>query len=362
MRLTLCAPRCLAILLLFSAPRLPGLDFQGKEFLGLTNFQAFAVAPAATNEETWFTSPALPFHIEGDQLILSWNIELAPTAYSIMEVRALYQQNVTPWFTLGIWAGEASRVPRGSLPGQAGPAGKVETDVLHLTKAASAFQVRVRVGWTDGGQAARLKFLGLSLTDGKAQPAPPAREASPAWGKSLNVPELSQMAYPGGGAWCSPASTAMALGYWAGASKQPRNFPDVPEVARAVHDPNWPGTGNWPFNTAYAGSFPHLRAYVTRFSSVAEIESWIAAGVPVIASVAYGYLKGNAEKGNGHLVVCVGFSPTGDLIINDPGTRQNIRKVFARGDFERAWATSNQTVYLIYPVDHPIPANRWGHW
>ena len=42
----------------------------------------------------------------------------------------------------------------------------------------------------------------------------------------------------------------------------------VPEVAAVVYDDSFAGTGNWPFNTAFAGSFPGMRSYVTRLDDI----------------------------------------------------------------------------------------------
>ena len=141
----------------------------------------------------------------------------------------------------------------------------------------------------------------------------------------------------------------------------------VPEVARAVYDPSWPGTGNWPFNTAFAGSLPGLRAYVARLIDVSELEDWIASGVPVVLSVSYPTLKGRGgETGGGHLVVCVGFTTNGDVVINDPWAvlqkGERVQKTFPRQNLIDAWRLSQQTVYLIYPEGTRLPADRFGHW
>ena len=87
-------------------------------------------------------------------------------------------------------------------------------------------------------------------------------------------------------------------------------------------------TGNWAFNTAFAGNLEGLRAYVTRFSDISELEDWIAAGIPVIISARYDLLQdGRADDFNGHLTVCRGFTDSGDLIINDPWTDVKVESV-----------------------------------
>jgi hypothetical protein len=206
-----------------------------------------------------------------------------------------------------------------------------------------------------------LKFLGLSLKDSRAEP-PDLRPNRDAWGKTLPVPERSQLGYSNGVALCSPASVSMILGYWSRTLDRPELDLGVPQVEQAVYDPGWPGTGNWPFNTAFAGSFPGLRAYVTRLTDLAEIEDWIAAGVPVGLSVCLNRLMGRDGPPSGHLVVCVGFTAEGDLVINDPGVRKKVRKVVSRKNARFAWAYSKNTVYLIYPETLTPPRDRFGHW
>ena len=159
----------------------------------------------------------------------------------------------------------------------------------------------------------------------------------------------------------------MILAHWAGVLRRPELDVPVPEVARAVYDRNWPGTGNWPFNTAFAGQFEGLRAYVTRLADLREIEDWVAAGVPVAASVSFDLLNGKAaDLGNGHLVVVVGFTETGDMVVNDPWPDpkgvNSVRKTYPRQAFLRAWARSRHTVYLIHPQTVRPPSPRLGHW
>ena len=192
---------------------------------------------------------------------------------------------------------------------------------------------------------------------------PPHKEA---WGRVLEVPERSQLDYPDGRGWCSPAATSMVLAWWARRLNRPELDVDVPEVALGVHDPRWPGTGNWPFNTAFAGAIPGIRAFVARLTDLSEVEQWTASGVPVVLSVLPGLLYGTDSASSGHLVVCAGFNEAGDPVVNDPWARrehgQRVRRVYARDRLAAAWAASRQTVYLIFPESHRVPRDRFGHW
>ncbi len=206
----------------------------------------------------------------------------------------------------------------------------------------------------------KLKFLGVSLFNSKTTPAPLSPNRA-AWGKTILVPERSQMAYENGKALCSPATVSMLLAYWSGKLKRPELDRSVPEISEGVYDPNWPGTGNWAFNMAYAGSFRGMRAYVTRLSDVSELEDWITRGIPVGLSVCYNRLRGKSREPSGHVVVCCGFTENGDAIINDPGTSQNVRKISPRANLIDAWSYSKNTVYLLYPTNAELPKDKLGH-
>ena len=123
-----------------------------------------------------------------------------------------------------------------------------------------------------------------------------------------------------------------------------------------VYDPVYDGTGNWPFNTAFVSSFG-LEAYVARFDTLAEIVPWLEAGIPVIASISWerGKLDNAAlERSSGHLLIVVGFTTCGDVIVNDPAAipsvNGSVRRTYRRDQFKQAWQRKGcGTVYLIYP-------------
>ena len=60
------------------------------------------------------------------------------------------------------------------------------------------------------------------------------------------------------------------------------------------------GAGNWPFNTAYAANLTG-DAFVTRLTSLREAERFIAAGIPLAASISFsrGQLDGGADQRDG---------------------------------------------------------------
>jgi hypothetical protein len=192
----------------------------------------------------------------------------------------------------------------------------------------------------------------------------------------LKVPRYSQMlhagTYPqwdnGGEAWCSPTSTTMLLAYWNSLPSErdlrwiDDDQPQKPVIhaARHVYDYRYDGAGNWPFNTAYAGTLG-LDAYVTRLRSLREAERYIKGGIPLAASVAFdsGELTGAPiSSTNGHLMVIRGFTADGDVIVNDPAApnRRSVRRTYDRGQFENAWIpATGGVVYVVRPPGTPLP-------
>ena len=118
--------------------------------------------------------------------------------------------------------------------------------------------------------------------------------------------------------------------------------PCVDHAARFTFDAAYDGTGNWPFNTAYAAHFG-LDAFVTRLRSLAEAELFLAAGIPLVASIAAGpgELDGFLlpQGTAGHLVVIVGFTRRGRPDRQRPGgaVERAVRRSYDRAQFERAW-------------------------
>ena len=341
-------------------------------FVGFKDFSTFTQSPGGSPEEMVLTSPEIIAPISWDELIVSWNVRAG--VFLSVEARAIYPDHATKFYVLGLWSDDPSRHPRQSLNGQQDSDGTVKTDTLVLAQNVRKIQLRLTLDKPDSlrrvtRKAARpdaLKFLGLSFCNSHIRPMlQPPKQA--AWGTILQVPERVQSGYKGPGGWCSPATVSMVLAWWSNQLHRPELDHSVPEVAAAVNDPAYGGTGNWPFNAAYAGALPGMRAYVTRFDDVSELEAWIAAGIPPILSVSSDLINDrHSGPDNGHLIVCVGFTPEGDVVANDPGVSvkrgESPRRIYPRQRVIDAWKKSKNTVYLIYPETAAIPIDRSGHW
>ena len=349
-----------AVCLTLTTTTASAFDARGGQFIGFKSFSAFKKSPGAHAGEIVLSSPEIVARINWDELIASWNAETPDAAYLKIEVRAIFPAGPTKYYTMGLWSANTNLYPRESVLNQKDADGDVATDTLRLKRPCDRLQVRLTLGGHHD-QKPKLKFLGLQLTDTSVTPSVLPSNAA-ALGKTLSVPERSQMVYTNGGVLCSPTAVSMIMGYWSRQLKRPELDRDVPDIVNAIYDAKWKGTGNWPFNTAYAGSYRGIRAYVDRMTDLAEVEDWIAAGVPVALSVCSDRLHHRGPGPNGHLVVCVGFTESGDPVVNDPGTSRDIRRVYPRNDLLYAWAYSRNAVYLIYPEDHEIPKDRFGHW
>ncbi len=288
-----------------------------------------------------------------DELVVSWNAGTNLTF--LVEAQAGWTNGLaSTWYSLGYWSMHGRR---GSPKAFSDKDGEVDTDILRVLRPA----VGARVRFTLQGPAAEFRRATLAFFRRQADPAerPPDRSA---WGKVLAVPVRTQAEFPEGiDKWCSPTSTSMLLEFWSRELSRPEWNHSVPATAAAVFDPAWDGTGNWPFNTAFAGAQPGLGACVSRFNDLTDLERWVGQGMPVAASVSYALLKGRpqSEKGDGHLVVVRGFTAEGDVAINDPGVRRSrVQQTIPRADFARAWAHSRRTVYLVWPEGRPTPAGE----
>lgn len=309
-----------------------------------------------------YTTDVIP--VAFNEAIPSWQANTPPGTWTEIEMSALVDGVWTKWYTLGAWMEGDQPFQRHSIVGQSDASGYVATDTLILDKSATAVKARVNLYTTDPAVTPTLRKFGFTFSNGTdTAGAVPSNGLTSA----LDVPKRSQMVFPDGGeVWCSPTSTSMVMAYWANVTgNSALNIP-VPTVVQGVWDYRYDGAGNWPFNTAYASSFG-LDGKVVRMSSLAEVQQWTAAGVPVIASIAY--KKGALDNSpipstDGHLLVIRGFDAAGNVLTNDPAAAsdEGVTITYNRLQFEKAWLNnSNGTTYLIYPQGWTTPVSN-GHW
>jgi hypothetical protein len=309
------------------------------------------------------TSPEITTAFEFTEAIASWNASTPAGSWIEVQFRAQYGTRWSKWYVLGIWASDAATVARHSVNAQGDEDGSVSTDTFvssNKKETTNKFQLKLRLFSVDGTAIPNVQNASMAYSTSAPKIASVSPGTPALWNTWIDVPKCSQMVYPDGGeVWCSPTSTSMVLGYLTGdmGPCEPR----VLAAVEGVYDWMYDGHGNWPFNTAYAATFGY-EGYVARFTSLAQAEGFLKAGVPVIMSIAWGQgdLTGaGVESTNGHLLVLVGFDAEGNPIVNDPAsaTNETVQRTYLRSQFEPLWLqASGGTVYLIYPPGAPIPA------
>jgi hypothetical protein len=340
---------------------LPGQSWSGTDPYGPGGYFGGTYYNGGTFVQGEATSPLLTSPFGFREAIASWEASTPTGTWVETFLRVQVNGVWTKWFSLGVWASDSTTVRRHSVASQADSVAQVAIDTLRVTakQPASAWQVKMRLFSADGIATPTLHASAVTVsTAPESKPTAPA--GNPArWNQVLAVPQCSQMVYPDGGeVWCSPTSTAMVLKYWEADTSgcEPR----VRAAVSGVYDWYYRGHGNWPFNTAYAAS-QGFEAHVARFTSFAQLEPWLAAGVPAILSVAWGkgQLTGAPIPSTaGHLLVLVGFDAAGNPVVNDPAgaTNTQVRRTYYRSELEPLWlANSAGTAYLIYPEGWPVP-------
>ncbi len=338
---------------------------------------------------TW-TSPTHRIGFGATQLVASWNATTPRGTWLQVEMSGRTETGrQTGWYVMGRWASGDTDIHRTSVPNQTDANGTVSVDTFESAAGVTlaSYQLRVTLYRSAGaGATPSLRMVGAmssAIPDRFTVPASPLGGAE---GITLPVPQYSQNIhtgeypqYDGGGeAWCSPTSTEMVVEYW-GKHPTPAQLawvnpsyadPSVDAAARGTYDYDYQGAGNWPFNAAYAASYG-LDAHVTRLHSLDELESYIRRGIPVVTSQSFqaSELTGANYSTSGHLMVVVGFTQSGDVVVNDPASSsdQAVRNVYNRHQFETVWLRTERplpgggvgggsggVVYIITPHGMPL--------
>ncbi|GAA4200585.1 C39 family peptidase [Actinocatenispora rupis] len=347
---------------------------------------------------TW-TSPVYRLGFGATELVASWNADAPEGTWIQVEMQGSYTDGkTTPWYVMGRWtAGDGDAdIRRTSLDGQGDDYSGVYTDTFQVDSddaangiALTSYQLRLTLYRTAGSRQTPFVYrLGAFASNVPDRFDVPASTPGLTHAVELPVPRFSQDIhagqYPeydnGGEAWCSPTSTTMVLYYW-GKKPTARQLawvdpsyadPQVDQGARYTYDYQYEGCGNWPFNAAYAATYGGLDTIVTQIRSLNEAERLVARGIPVVCSVSFyaSELDGAGYNTSGHLLVIVGFTADGDVIVNDPASADDdaVRHVYKRHQFETIWlrtkrhlsngkigSGSGGVAYLYKPVDLPWP-------
>jgi hypothetical protein len=335
---------------------------------------------------TW-TSPTYDPGLGFTELVSSWNADTPSGTWIQIELRGVTDKGAaTKWYVMGRWAYGDDTIFRTSVGGQGDADGYVSIDTFFAKDHPLVrYQLRATLYRASSATASpRLRRIGAVASDAPNEKPSIPTALGGAEGIVLKVPQFSQEIhagqypqYDGGGeAWCSPTSTSMVLAFWHALPPATEwswvdpayDDPWVDNTARQVFDYHYDGAGNWPFNTAYAGG-RGLDAFVTQLRGLNEAEQFIKAGIPLVASVAANPNKLTGflfDKGtNGHLLVIVGFTANGDVVVNDPAAVSDatVQRVYDRAEFERAWLpATGGIVYVMKPAGVALPPQKGGNW
>ncbi|MFE7578528.1 MULTISPECIES: peptidase C39 family protein [unclassified Streptomyces] len=363
--------------------------------LGSTDYTDPHTGTTAAWEYATWTSPVHRSRVPATEVIASWNAETPAGTWIQVELCGRYSDGTeTPWYVMGRWAAGDADIRRTSVDDQSDGKSSIWTDTFSVDDAASGlrlltYRLRLTLYRTPGSRLTptvwRVGAMASDIPDRFTVPA-----STPGLVRELPVPRYSQNVhvgqYPeydnGGEAWCSPTSSQMIIEYW---GRKPSaadlawvepgiQDPSVCHAARFTYDNQYEGCGNWPFNAAYAATYPDMSSAVTRLGSLNDVETLVRAGIPVITSQSFlkEELTGAGYGTSGHLMTVIGFTADGDVIANDPASPNDdaVRHVYKRHEWETIWLRTKRydasgnvksgtggVCYVYWPA-HPTPAQR----
>ncbi|MEE4542420.1 C39 family peptidase [Streptomyces sp. V4-01] len=358
--------------------------------------------PFGHGSVTWqygrWTSPWVELPFTATDVIPSWTADAPDGARLTVRLQVRDARGgASGWYVMAHWCAGDALAHRATVPGQGDRHGRVDVDTFTAGPGGvSAYRLAVHLavdaaGPPGGGAAPALSRLHAVASRPARAPAggpvspgvPPGARHAGAWGTVLDVPARSQGVHAGhcpqwdggGEAWAGPACTAMLTEFFGrGPSAadcawlDPEDpAPQVDFAARQVYDYAYRGCGNWAFNAAYPARFG-LHGMVVRLLSLTDLERFVAAGIPVAASLAFrsGELTapGPSYTTAGNIVVVCGFTGAGDVVVNDPlsAADDTVRRVYPRDAFARVWLSGGVAgaAYLVHPPGHPLPPRPPG--
>jgi hypothetical protein len=238
----------------------------------------------------------------------------------------------------------------------------VHVDNLVLDRPASSFKIRAKLQSfsLDKGINPIIRRIAIAVSGQVNDADQFAKLSRPVkiegdWRRDLGVPFRPQGdGYKSfAGVICSPTSTSMVLQYF-GVNRT------TDENALAIYDPENDMFGNWGRNIARAGDLG-MDAWLDRFRNWDKVKSYIANGQPLIANIRFkaGEFPSNVQKATaGHLIVIRGFTKDGDVIVNDPASRDKGNGViYKANELAKAWFENSGGVgYVIHPATHESTA------
>jgi hypothetical protein len=290
-----------------------------------------------------WTSAETPSEFRFTELLPSWNVAAPAETGLRMEVRVRRAgtQKWTPWLDIGAWGKTPAERERVTACRE----GVVDVDYLALDVPADAYQVRVSLfGFTmDSAVTPVVRRVAVcySGVTGEKHVEGPVE----GWVRDLAVPFRTQKDAPKSlsGEICSPTSVTMVMAY-CGVDRP------VVENALAIWDNEHGMFGNWGRAVARASELG-LDGWLTRFRSWDQVKQQIAAGQPVIASIRFkkgAFPSAVLPSTSGHLIVIRGFTASGDVIVNDPASREKGNGVVYRAEeLGRAWFDHGGVGYVI---------------
>ena len=284
------------------------------------------------------------------ELIPSYNPHCPPETGLRFDVRTRDASSGkwSAWFYLGSWGRTLAKVEREIR----NDFGSVDVDTLALNRPADAYQMRVNFYAFNLDETINPSLRRFAVCYSGAVADAAAREQlvvpvslAHDFARDIPVPFRAQgnAAKPLRPEICSPTSVSMVMQYLG------HNRP-TEENALGIYDSEYGLFGNWARAVAWAGE-NGFDAWLTRFRNWDQVKATLSQGQPIIASIRF--KKGQCpsfvmQQTDGHLIVIRGVTKEGDLIVNDPASRDKGNgAVYKADELAKAWFAHGGVGYII---------------